>query len=86
MSLLIVNLTKVEQEVKSEGSGKKVSVPSGVPLTRQGALEFFEELDPLAFDHQDDVITGPAAELKLEPKVESQEPVDVNLGVGREHV
>ena len=73
---------KVEQEVKSEGSGKEVSVPSGVPLTRQGALDSFEELDPLAFDPQDDVLTGPAAELKIEPKVESQEPVDVNLGGG----
>ena len=29
------NKPKVEQEVKSEGSGKEVSVPSGVPLTRQ---------------------------------------------------
>ena len=28
------------------------------------------------------VVTGPAAELKIEPKVESQEPVDVNLGGG----
>ena len=76
------NKPKVEQEVKSEGSGKEVSVPSGVPLTRQGALDSFEELDPLAFDPQDDVLTGPAAELKIEPKVESQEPVDVNLGGG----
>ena len=51
-------------------------------MTRQGALDSFEELDPLAFDPQDDVLTGPAAELKIEPKVESQEPVDVNLGGG----
>ena len=41
-----------------------------------------EELDPLAFDPQDDVVAGPAAELKLEPKVEPQGPVDVNLGGG----
>ena len=68
--------------MKWEGSGKEVSVPSGVPLTRQGALDSFEELDPLAFDPQDDVLTGPATELKIEPKVESQEPVDVNLGGG----
>ena len=36
---------KVEQEVKSDRSGKEVSVPSGVPLTRQGALEAFEGSD-----------------------------------------
>ena len=76
---------KGEQEVKREGSGREVSDLGGsesVPVTRQGALDSFEELDPLAFDPQDDVLTGPTAELKIEPKVESQEPVDVNLGGG----
>ena len=68
---------KGEQEVKREGSGREVSDLGGlesVPVSRQGALDSFEELDPLAFDPQDDVLTGPTAE--------SQEPVDVNLGGG----
>ena len=76
---------KGEQEVKRKGSGREVSDLGGsesVPVSRQGALDSFEELDPLAFDPQDDVLTGPTAELKIEPKVESQEPVDVNLGGG----
>ena len=57
-SLLIVNL-KGEQEVKREGSGREVSDLGGsesVPVSRQGALDSFEELDPLAFDPQDDVL------------------------------
>ena len=51
-------------------------------MRRQDALDSFEELDPLSFGPQDDGLTGETAKVKIEPTIESQEPVDVNLGNG----
>ena len=75
----------VLQEVKREGSNREVSDLDGlgsVPVRRQDALDSFEELDPLSFGPQDDGLTGETAKVKIEPTIESQEPVDVNLGNG----
>ena len=62
---------KGEQEVKREGSGREVSDLGGsesVPVSRQGALDSFEELDPLAFDPQDDVLLNLRLNQRLNPR------------------